>query len=345
MAQILGFSRNDWNEFNPQIGANWFPSTTTQVVDYPASLWPGSGLNTPTAGQSIKTGQANLDAAIREAAKTGQHVNITGLSQGAIIADAEQIALLNDPDAPPADQLTFVVIGDPSRGVANLVPPGVTVPVLGWKVTTPTTESQYDTDIIYGQYDGWADFPDRPWNLIADANAIIGGDTVHTPTALAHKSDAVVVDTTTNSKGATTTTYMVPTRQLPLTQPLRDIGAPTKTIDKIDKVLRPVVNAGYSRLTPNAGPHIQNGILVAGNRQRIRQQSQPGQQLKERVDRGPLRGPLGQLQRRDRASARHPQENQKVSRQGSGHPHQPDSIDRRLPAQSPRSLARSFSPA
>ena len=151
---------------------------------------------------------------------------------------------------------------------------------------------------------------------------------MHTPTALAHKSDAVVVDTTTNSKGATTTTYMVPTRQLPLTQPLRDIGAPTKTIDKIDKVLRPVVNAGYSRLTPNAGPHIQNGILVAGNRQRIRQQSQPGQQLKERVDRGPLRGPLGQLQRRDRASAGHPQENQKVSRQGSGHPHQPDSIDR-----------------
>ena len=49
LAQILGFSRNDWNEFNPQIGANWFPSITTQVVDYPASLWPGSGLNTPTA--------------------------------------------------------------------------------------------------------------------------------------------------------------------------------------------------------------------------------------------------------------------------------------------------------
>ena len=137
-------------------------------MDYPASLWPGSGLNTPTAGQSIKP--ANLDAAIKEAAKTGQHVIITGLSQGAIVADAEQIALLNDPDARPA---TFVVIGDPSRGVANLVPPGVTVPVLGWKVTTPTTESQCDTDIIYGQYDGWADFPDRPWNLIADANAII----------------------------------------------------------------------------------------------------------------------------------------------------------------------------
>lgn len=54
LAQILGFSRNDWNEFNPQIGANWFPSITTQVVDYPASLWPGSGLNTssPTPSRS-----------------------------------------------------------------------------------------------------------------------------------------------------------------------------------------------------------------------------------------------------------------------------------------------------
>ena len=43
----------------------------------------------------------------------------------------------------------------------------------------------------------------------------MGGDAVYTESALAHKSDAVVVDTTTNSKGATTTTYMVPTKQLP----------------------------------------------------------------------------------------------------------------------------------
>ena len=72
-----------------------------------------------------------------------------------------------------------------------------------------------------------------------------------------------------------------PTKQLPLTQALRDIGVPTKTTGKIDNALRPVIDAGYSRLTPNAGPRIENGKLVAGNRQGIRQQSRPGDRLRE----------------------------------------------------------------
>ncbi len=52
--------------------------------------------------------------------------------------------------------------------------------------------------------------------------------------------------TTTNSRGGTTTTYLVPTPQLPLTQPLRTV-LPDQTVDRVDEVLRPVVDAGYSR--------------------------------------------------------------------------------------------------
>ena len=54
------------------------------------------------------------------------------------------------------------------------------------------------------------------------------------------------ISTTTNSRSGTTTTYLVPTPELPLTQPLRTV-LPDRTVDRFDEVLRPVVDAGYSR--------------------------------------------------------------------------------------------------
>ena len=54
------------------------------------------------------------------------------------------------------------------------------------------------------------------------------------------------ISTTTNSRDGTTTTYLVPTPQLPLTHPLRTV-LPDQTVDRVDEVLRPVVDAGYSR--------------------------------------------------------------------------------------------------
>lgn len=52
---------------------------------------------------------------------------------------------------------------------------------------------------------------------------------------------------TTNSRNATTTVYLVPTNQLPLTMPLRQLDIPDPLVDRIDTVLRPVIDAGYSR--------------------------------------------------------------------------------------------------
>ena len=43
------------------------------------------------------------------------------------------------------------------------------------------------------------------------------------------------------------TTYLVPTENLPLTQVFRDVGVPDALVDKADQVLRPVVDAGYVR--------------------------------------------------------------------------------------------------
>jgi hypothetical protein len=223
--------------FIPNIGANWSPGTTAQVVNYPASLLPV--IDPPTLGQSISIGTANLDAAIKAAPGP---IVVSGLSQGAVVIDAEQAALATDPHAPPANNVTFVTFGDPERGVMMYLPVGLKA--LGFTVTRAPV-SQYNTDVVVGQYDFWANPPTRPWNLLADANAIAGIKYAHTPSSLAYKSQAVLTSQTTNARGGVTTTYLVPAKQLPLTEPLRSLGVPTKIVDRVDKALRPIIDAGY----------------------------------------------------------------------------------------------------
>ncbi len=109
-------------------------------------------------------------------------------------------------------------------------------------------ESQYNTIVIIGEYDLVADPPDRPWNLVSTLNAVAGFQYVHGAVAFSDINDVPSenITTTTNSRGGTTTTYQVPTPQLPLTQPLRTV-LPDQTVDRVDEVLRPAVDAGYSR--------------------------------------------------------------------------------------------------
>ena len=87
---------------------------------------------------------------------------------------------------------------------------GFRIPVLGWTVTRPPSESGYDTVAVVGEYRWAADFPDRPWNLLADLNALVGFSYNHSEAALTDPADipAENIVTTTNSTGATTTTYL-----------------------------------------------------------------------------------------------------------------------------------------
>jgi len=131
------------------------------VVDvaYPASIWPVSGLSTPTLGGSVATGTDNLTTAIGN--QEGGTTIVVGISQGTLVADAEQAYLLTDPNAPPPGQLTFVMIGDPDRGngvFAVLFSAHTYIPVLNY-VVQDAVASQYNTVVVVNQYDGVADFP------------------------------------------------------------------------------------------------------------------------------------------------------------------------------------------
>ncbi|ORA22602.1 hypothetical protein BST13_36115 [Mycobacterium aquaticum] len=240
----------------------WFRSAGDgwQVVDYPASFWPLPTLASPTAGRSIAIGTDNVVDAVNRSDGT---VVVVGLSQGSVVADGAMAKLDADPNGPDRGRVRFIVFGDPQRGVAELVPEGTYIPLLDWRATAPT-ETKYDVDVIVGEYDPLSDYPDRPWNLVTDANAALGMAYVHTQLGLSKPDDLQEVGRETNSKGGTTTTYLDPAENLPLTRPLRDVGVPDALVDKADEVLRPVVDAGYSR-KDKAGdtrPYIYRGQLV-----------------------------------------------------------------------------------
>ncbi len=238
------------------IGSGFYPDASATVIKYPG---------TPIlAEQSIARGVDNLDAAIKSA---DGPIVVAGLSEGSMVIDHEQRRLLDDPEAPPPDQVTFIIFGNPERGVLALLPEGTYVPFVGYTSTTPVV-SQYDTIIVTGEYDGFADPPDRPWNLVSTFNALIGAGVVHSLYADVDPATIPPENVTTkvnwvNSQEATVTNYLVPTEHLPLTLPLRFI-APPAVVDRIDDVVRPIVDAGYVRNDEvgDTRPYLSHGKIV-----------------------------------------------------------------------------------
>lgn len=229
--------------------SGYFGSDARVNIYWPAQTWPESGWHSLTLGQSIAVGVANLDAAIRSTPGSKVAAGISGSSQ---IIDEEMRRLAKDPNAPAPDQLSFVVIGDANRGMLRSWN-GWYFPGLDYVPTVPVTP--YDVTVVAGEYDGFGDWPDRPWNLLADLNAFVGTGTVPGFTSVHYQSiwadlskvPAKNITTTTNSAGGTTTTYVVPTEELPLLRPLRDHGVPDKTIAALNRILKPIVDAGYTR--------------------------------------------------------------------------------------------------
>jgi diacyltrehalose acyltransferase len=268
-AYVVGGARGPgipWWDYTNRAGRGYYPNANRVIVDYPAGMLygqlpklfgPTASLATTSPGESIATGAENLDAAIKGG--SGPAVSI-GLSEGTLVLDTEQARLANDPAAPPPDQLSFTVFSDPTRGhgfghgFMAMFDPGTYFPIVG-VTQREHVESQYDTNVVVAEYDGVADFPDRPTNLLSVANAIFGAHYVHTPAAFTSPADVPPenIRSSTNSRGGTTTTFMLPSPQLPLTMPLRELGLHSEA-DQLDQALRPIVDEGYSRTDYTSTP-------------------------------------------------------------------------------------------
>jgi hypothetical protein len=176
------------------------------------------------------------------------------------------------------------LIAPPEAGVAEYFKEGTYIPILNYRVTR-IAQSPYDTTIVIGEYDGWSDPPDRPWNLVASANALAGIVYVHGPPSFTADVSGLPPESViprTDEEHGSVTTYLVPTENLPLTQVFRDVGVPDALVDKADDVLRPVIDAGYVRHDQpgDTRPYLHDGEI----HRNVQSQQQVREPSRERAE-------------------------------------------------------------
>ena len=220
----------------PDIGKHFHSDKTPLIVDY--------SQNPLAADCALLGGVKQATIAVQQ---TDGKVVIAGESMGSMVAwrVAQELAKSADPRK---GDISVVLIAPPEAGVAEYFKEGTFIPILNYTITR-IRPSEYPTTIVIGEYDGWSDPPDRPWNLASSANAVAGIAYVHGPPSFTADVSGLTPESEIpgDDEHGSVTTYLVPTNHLPLTQVFRDVGVPDALVDKADQVLRPVVDAGYVR--------------------------------------------------------------------------------------------------
>lgn len=238
-----------------------FPVDATNALFTPEGLYPLTGVKTLPLDTSVAQGVTILDDKINEQIAAGNSLVVLGYSQSATISSLEMKNLLALPadQQPTADDLSFVLLGDPSNPNGGLLSrfdlqsvnpnmPELTLPSLGVTFSGATpADTPWDTAVYTQEYDGFADFPRYPLNLLADLNAFLGIMYVHgtyptlTDAQLATAIELPVSDDYTGN----TQYFMIPTEDLPLLDPLRGSSFGNAIADLLQPDLRVLVNLGY----------------------------------------------------------------------------------------------------
>lgn len=217
-------------------------------------------------GTSLNTGVDLLNQAILPQLLGGDDVTVFGYSQSAAITTIAMNALIANAGTdgyPTLDQLGnlhVVLIGDPNNPIGGILDrfafpgeqhlPFVNIPLsLG---ATPT--EHIAADIYTGQYDGWANFPRDPTNLLAVINALIGILTVHP--YYAYYSAEQLASTIDVGTIGDANFYMIP-QNLPILQFMFNGGTAGQFFgDFFSPWARLAINWGYG----NAGDPAVNGL-------------------------------------------------------------------------------------
>lgn len=280
-----------------------------QALFTPEQLYPLTGVKSLPLNQSVAEGVTILDNTLYNTIHNQQQsVTVFGISQSAIISSLEMQNLANGTslfgaNPPPVNMLNFVLTGNevnPNGGLLSRFP-NLSLPALGldfypaMNANTPYHVANYTLE-----YDGFADFPRYPINILADLNAVTGIVFVHTtyldltPTQV---NNAIQLPTSPGYTG-NTTYYMIPTADLPLLKPLGAIPVIGKPlVDLLQPDLKVLVNLGYGPdptlgystsyadlptpfgLFPDANPGTVFNALAAGTQQGIHDFSLDVQQI------------------------------------------------------------------
>ncbi|MGV7673157.1 PE family protein [Mycobacterium persicum] len=266
------------------------PGVVVNPLNTIEELYPITGVKSLPFQNSVQTGLQILDAAIWEQIHAGNHVTVFGYSQSAVISSLEIEQLLSlGPNKPDPSQLSFIFIGNemnPNGGILSRIP-GLNISTLGLPFYGSTPDNPYPTTTYTLEYDGFADFPRYPLNVLSDINAVFGIITVHTqyPYLTSQQvANAILLPT----EGVTSNQYyIIETADLPLLAPIRAIpviGPPLAAL--VQPNLEVIVNLGYGDprfgystspaniptpfgLFPDIPPGLVVDALVAGTQQGI----------------------------------------------------------------------------
>lgn len=184
---------------------------------------------------------------------------VFGYSQSSAMSSMTMEQLHHDGVA--AEDIHFVFVGNsanPNGGLVEMLNIwGGNLSFWNGLTLGHPTPDYFTTDVYTMEYDGFADFPRYPLNLLADLNAIAGMFLLHdgyfglSPDDIAN---AIHLETSGDSL---TNYYMIPTETLPLLDLLRVNpiwGNPLA--DLLEPSMRILVNLGYGSLTEgwNQGP-------------------------------------------------------------------------------------------
>jgi hypothetical protein len=194
----------------------------------------------------IATGEANA----------ANPVVVFGYSQSSVIASTTMTELANQ--GVPSDDAHFVLVGNVSNPDGGALersdfPAGTdpSFPSLGFTLTGATPDDLYPTDIYTQEYDGFADFPQYPLNVVSDLNALLGLGYDH-GAYLGDTPDQIdsAIQLPTSAADTLTNYYIIPDDSLPLLDPLRllpVIGQPF--YDLLEPDTRILVDLGYGSIT------------------------------------------------------------------------------------------------
>lgn len=236
--QSHGFTGTAESLFTPQL---YFPGNISMVQ--------GAQILAEAINKEIATGQVNAD----------NPVYVFGYSQSSAMSSMTMEQLRQEGVAP--EDVHFVLVGNsanPNGGLLQLLNfwGGDLTFWNGMTLGHPTPD-YFTTDVYTMEYDGYADFPRYPLNLISSLNAVVGMFSTHIGYFGVGADDiANAIQLETTGDGLTNY-YVIPADSLPLLDLLRVNpvwGNPLA--DLLEPSLRILVNLGYGSLTEgwNQGP-------------------------------------------------------------------------------------------
>ena len=230
------------------------PGAIPVPLTTPEGLYPITGINTLTINNSVAQGVATLNNAILQQIAAGNHVDVYGYSQSSTISSLLMSQLAAE--HVPSRDVSFILVGDPSNPNGGFLERfvGASFPSFGLtaNITGATPSNLYPTSIYTKEYDGFADFPQYPIDLLSDLNAFAGIAFDHT--AYANLTPQQISGAADLGTYGETTYYMIPTNNLPLLEPLRWIPFGNPLADLLQPDLTVLVDLGYGSTTQGYSP-------------------------------------------------------------------------------------------